>query len=48
MQQFYKFENKEDITTSDVKFSFNNLNEIYTKTDKKTFTEFYVYIRHQY
>jgi hypothetical protein len=34
MQQFYKFENKEDITTSDVKFSFNKLNEIYTKTEE--------------
>jgi hypothetical protein len=45
MEQFFTtFENREPTTTSGIPFSFNEQNEIYCKTDKKSF----IYIEYMY
>ena len=44
---FEKFKNQEKINDTDIKFSFVELNEIYLKTDRKTFINFMEYMTRQ-
>jgi hypothetical protein len=44
---FEKFKNQEKIIDNDIKFSFVELNEIYLKTDRKTFINFMEYMTRQ-
>jgi len=44
---FDKFKNQEKINDNDIKFSFVELNEIYLKTDRKTFIHFMEYMTQQ-
>ena len=44
---FEKFKNQEKINDNDIKFSFVELNEIYLKTDRKTFINFMEYMTQQ-
>jgi hypothetical protein len=44
---FEKYKNQEKINDNDIKFSFVELNEIYLKTDRKTFINFMEYMTRQ-